>query len=75
MNESGQHVNGWLWLTLPIAILLAIAAGGGVFGNGLYRDAPNFVAQAVGQDFISLVVVLFTPMWWPLSTSGSTRSF
>ena len=55
-----SHTNGWLWLTLPIAILLAIAAGGGVFSSGLYRDAPNFVAQAVGQDFISLLVVLPT---------------
>lgn len=60
MNESIHHTNGWLWLTLPIAILLAIAAGGGVFSSGLYRDAPNFVAQAVGQDFISLLVVLPT---------------
>lgn len=49
-----------LWLTAPIALLLAIASGCGVFINGLYRDIPHFVAQAKGQDLISLVVVLPT---------------
>jgi hypothetical protein len=38
--------------------LLAIAAGGGVFISGLYRDTPNLVAQAIGQDAITLVVAL-----------------
>jgi hypothetical protein len=60
MNESVRRTNVWLWLTLPIAILLTIAAGGGVFITSLYRDAPYFVAQAVGQDFISLIIVLPT---------------
>jgi hypothetical protein len=52
------HTDFWLWLSVPIAILLAIAAGGGVFVNGLYRDAAYFAAQAVGQDHVSLAVVL-----------------
>jgi hypothetical protein len=60
MNENVKTTATWLWLTLPIAILLAIAAGGGVFISGLYRNNPYFVAQAVGQDFISLIVVLPT---------------
>jgi hypothetical protein len=30
----------WLWLTGPIAVLAAIAAGAGVFFEDLYRDAP-----------------------------------
>lgn len=47
-----------LWLTAPIVILLAIASGGSVLINGLYRDGPGLVAQAKGQDLISLVVVL-----------------
>lgn len=55
-----RHSNAWLWLTVPIAILLMIAAGGGVFMNSLYRDNPSMLAQAVGQDFISLVVVFPT---------------
>ncbi len=60
MNERAKSTYGWLWLTLPIAILLLIATAGGLFVNGLYRDNPYYVAQAVGQDFISLVIVLPT---------------
>jgi hypothetical protein len=58
VNRNTTQTGAWLWLTVPILILLAIAAGGGVFINGLYRDNPDFVAQARGQDFISLAVVL-----------------
>ena len=58
MNKIINHSNIWLWFTIPIAILLAVAAGSGVFVNGLYRDSPSFAAQAEGQDLISLVVVL-----------------
>ena len=47
-----------LWLTAPIAILLAIAAGAGMITEGLYRDVPDIVAQAKGQDLISLILVL-----------------
>ena len=60
MNGDIRPVNIWLWFTLPISLLLAVAAGGGVFIPGLYRDAPYFVAQAVGQDLISLTLVLPT---------------
>ena len=48
----------WLWLTGPIAILAAIAAGVGFFVEDLYRDAPLNAAQAVGQDLVTLVVAL-----------------
>jgi hypothetical protein len=50
----------WLWLTGPIAFLVAIAAGVGFFIDDLYRDAPVNAAQAVGQDLITLVVALPT---------------
>jgi hypothetical protein len=60
MNKNARSANGWLWLTAPIAILLAIAAGSGIFISGLYRDTPNLVAQAIGQDAITLVVALPT---------------
>jgi hypothetical protein len=46
----------WLWLTGPIAFLVAIAAGVGFFVEDFYRDAPLNAAQAVGQDLITLVV-------------------
>jgi len=75
MNESVRSTNGWLWLTLPIAILLLIATAGGLFVNGLYRDNPYYVAQAVGQDFISLVIVLPTLIVTALLASrGSSRA-
>jgi hypothetical protein len=47
-------------LSIPIAVLLTIAAASGVFVRGLYRDAPFFAIQAVAQDFITLFVVLPT---------------
>jgi hypothetical protein len=50
----------WLLLSIPIAILLLVAAGEGVFVRGLYRDAPFFALQAFAQDFITLFVVLPT---------------
>lgn len=75
MNESVRYTNVWLWLTFPIAILLTIAAGGGVFISGLYRDNPYFVAQAVGQDLISLAVVLPTLIITAfLASRGSPRA-
>jgi hypothetical protein len=58
MRKSVKYTDVWLWLTLPITILLAIATTGGLFINGLYRDNPYFTVQAIGQDFVSLVVVL-----------------
>ena len=58
MNKNARNTNGWLWLTVPITILLALAAGCGIFINGLYRDTPGLVAQAIGQDAITLMIAL-----------------
>lgn len=75
MNESARHTDVWLWLTFPIAILLAIATAGGVLVNDHYRDNRYYVAQAVGQDFISLTVVLPTLVATAFLTSrGSARA-
>lgn len=52
MNKNERRANAWLWFTVPIAILLTVAAGGGIFISDLYRDSPYFKAQAVGQDLI-----------------------
>lgn len=60
MNTNARSPDIWLWLTVPIAVLLAIAAGSGLFISGLYRDTPNLVAQAIGQDAIPLVIALPT---------------
>jgi hypothetical protein len=76
MNEHCRHPNIWLKLTIPIAILLAIATAGGIFIHGLYRDNPYFTVQAVGQDFISLVVVLPTLIVTSmLARRGSVRAY
>jgi len=75
MNKNPSSTHGWLWLTVPIALLLAIAAGGGLFMRGLYRDTPNLVVQALGQDVITLVVALPTLVigaW--LTSRGSQRA-
>ena len=49
----------WLWLTLPIAFLIATATGSELFVDDLFRgDAPTFVAQAIGQDLVTLGVAL-----------------
>jgi len=60
MSENVGSSQAWLWLTIPIAILAAIAAGSGLFVEGLYRDTTSFVAQAIGQDLVTLVVALLT---------------
>ena len=57
MNTNAKNADRWLWLTIPITLLLAIAAGGGLFIGGLYRDTPGLVAQAIGQDAITLMIV------------------
>lgn len=74
MNKTARNII-WLWLTVPTAILLAIASGSGVFISGLYRDAPNLVAQAVGQDAITLVIALPTLVIGAfLASRGSQRA-
>jgi hypothetical protein len=37
---------------------MAIAAGVGLFIEDLYRDPPSLVAQAIGQDVVTLVVAV-----------------
>lgn len=60
MNQDTKRINVWLQLTIAIAVLMAIASGSGIFIEGLYRDNPNLVAQAIGQDAITLMVALPT---------------
>jgi len=74
MNTQPRNTNGWVWLTIPIALLLAIAAGSGLFMRGLYRDTPYSVAQVLGQDAITLGVALPTLVIGALLTwHGSQR--
>jgi hypothetical protein len=59
MNERGTRATVWLWLTAPIAVLLAIAAGSSLMVEDLFRrDTPYLAVQAVGQDLVTLFVAL-----------------
>jgi hypothetical protein len=48
----------WLWMTIPITVLTAVAAGVELFVEGTLRDAPDFVTQAFAQDIATLAVAL-----------------
>jgi hypothetical protein len=58
MNKNSGNAEVWLWFTVPIAILMAMASASGIFIAGLYRDVPSLVAQSIGLDVITLVVAL-----------------
>lgn len=75
MNKNAKSADVWLWLTVPIAILLAIAAGCGIFISDLYRDPPGLVAQAIGQDAVTLLIALpALGISAFLASSGSQRA-
>jgi hypothetical protein len=43
-------------LSVVLGPVVAVAAGAGLFVPGVYRDAPTWVAQARGQDLVTLLV-------------------
>lgn len=57
--NGARRPTAWMWLTVPIAILIAVAVGGELLVEGLFRgDSIYLVAQAVGQDVVTLVAAL-----------------
>jgi hypothetical protein len=57
-NASGGYTV-WLWLTLPIGVLLAVASGTGVFVDDFYaRETATLQAMTEGVDLFLLVGVL-----------------
>lgn len=58
MKERATRTTIWLWLTIPISILLAVATVSELFVEGLLNGTPYFVAQAIGQDVVTLSVAL-----------------
>src|SRR5579875_1994295 len=46
------------WLTGLVAMLAAVASAAGLFAPGLFRDPPNWAAQARGTDLITLAVAV-----------------
>jgi len=62
-------------LSLALALLLFVAAVGGLVAPGLYHDAPSWKAQARGVNLVDLVVALPTlQVAMALSTRGSWRA-
>ncbi|QIN84699.1 hypothetical protein GBA63_20125 [Rubrobacter tropicus] len=55
---SASHSRAWLWLTVPITVLVVAAAGGELLFDVFRGDSPYLIAQAVGQDLVTLLVAL-----------------
>ncbi|HWI51209.1 MAG TPA: hypothetical protein VNT01_03590, partial [Symbiobacteriaceae bacterium] len=56
---KATHPHGVALMLTEIIILLgAVASAGGLFWTGLYRDSAYMVAQAVGQDLVTLGVAV-----------------
>lgn len=55
---SAYRSKTWLWLTVPIAALVLAAAGGELLFDVFRGDSPYLVAQAIGQDLVTLLVAL-----------------
>jgi hypothetical protein len=67
---------GWLWLTVPLAALLALVSVAGLTQPDLYRGPPAWTLQAVAQDLADLVLVLpvlLAGAW--LAARGSWRGW
>lgn len=58
MKHPSGNTQSWLLLTVPIAVLLAVATGVELLFDVFRGDSPYFVAQALGQDFVTLLVAL-----------------
>lgn len=63
-------------MSLVLALLSALAAATRLLAASNYRDAPGWVAQARGQDLVTLIVVvpqMLAALVW--ARRGSTRAF
>jgi hypothetical protein len=71
-----KNIKPWLILSIPLAVLVSIAAVIGAFFSSIYElDAPAYAIQGVGQDFATLftavpALLLSAVFAW----RGSTRS-
>lgn len=52
------HSSPAFWLTGLTALLAAVASASGLFVSGLYRDPPNWAAQARGTDLITCMAAV-----------------
>lgn len=59
--ERDLRGNTVLYFSLPVVLLIVITSLGGLFFPGTYsRETTDWVAQAVGQDIIDLVLIVPT---------------
>ena len=74
--KASNKSNFWLWLTLPLAVLLVIATIAGAFDPQTYtKDAEYFAVQGIAQDYITLfVTVPVMLVSFVLALRGSLRA-
>ncbi len=58
MTGNIQSKQAWLWLTLPLTLLVALASVCGLLRPSLYGTSISWVAQGQAQDFVDLFFVL-----------------
>ncbi|MBN1964595.1 MAG: hypothetical protein JW910_08105 [Anaerolineae bacterium] len=59
LDQADRSRQRWLWLTIPLTILLVLAALAGVLVEDLYaQDAPLLAAQLIGTDVVSLLLIV-----------------
>ena len=59
MHHDRISTQGWIWLIIPIAALIIVAAGSGLFIQDVYKASSIFVAGiALGADVVTLFIAL-----------------
>jgi hypothetical protein len=67
---------GWLWLSLPIALLAVAASLAGILVHSIYaRETANWAGQAVGQDIANLFLYPILLALALLAARGSLRAY
>jgi hypothetical protein len=67
---------GWLWLSLPIALLAVAASLAGILIHSIYaRETANWAGQAVGQDIANLLLYPILLALAFLAARGSLRAY
>jgi hypothetical protein len=67
---------GWLWLSLPIALLAVAASLAGILIDSIYaRETANWAGQAVGQDIANLFLYPTLLALAFLAARGSLRAY
>jgi hypothetical protein len=71
---ASRGIRAAQFLTVPIAVLAAVAAAGGLFIPGLYRDPAGFVPTLRGQDLVTLLAMPVLAFALYATGRGSARA-